>query len=94
MKPNKTTRTYNLPDGRTTTSDEKYTKEWSNLAVPVAEALDCMVISMNPDIVLERTGGGHPFDLPVYVAKRIKWMVDCIGNTKVRTPWGFHHETR
>lgn len=67
---------YLLPDGRYTRSVGRYCREWNSLAKPVAKALGCKVIGMNPSIHLMPINGNRGFQLPVSVAQRIKALVE------------------
>lgn len=64
-------KTYSLPDGKTTRSATRYVREWNRLSRPVAKALGCEVIAMDPSIQLKPKSGAPSFQIPVSVARRI-----------------------
>lgn len=72
----KSKRTYGLPSGKVTTSVARYIREWNGLAKPVARALGCEVIGLDPGIHLMPKGASVGFQISVSVAERIKDMID------------------
>jgi hypothetical protein len=63
---------YKLPDGRVTSSPSRYTREWNKLANPVAAALNCDIVSLDPSVHLIEKGRSKGFQLSTTVAQRIK----------------------
>lgn len=62
---------FRLPNGKTTTSVEKYCIEWEAISSPLAKILDCRVIGCDPGIHLTENGCGSGFVLSVTVAQKI-----------------------
>ncbi len=71
----KTSRTYNLPDGKTTRSPVRYARAWTGLGKPVARALGCRLVAVDPAIQLSPLEGGYGFTIPASVAQRIKALL-------------------
>jgi len=67
----KRVRTFTLPNGKATSSTDRYCREWNRLAKPVAKVLNCDVIGMDPGIHLAPKSGAPGFQLPVSVAQSI-----------------------
>lgn len=69
MKPH--TKAYLLPDRTPTRSVARYVREWNRLSKPVAKALACRVVAVDPGILLSPLEGGVPITLSVGMARRI-----------------------
>ena len=64
-----------LPDGSITKSVNRYCREWNRIAMPVAKALECNIIGMDPGILLSPKEGGPPLNMSVPMANRIRKLI-------------------
>ena len=65
-------RDYRLPKGQRTKSTDRYIREWNKLSKPVAKALGCDVIGVDPSIHLMEKGCHQGFQISCTVAARIR----------------------
>lgn len=65
-----------LPDGSATASETRYVREWNKLAKPVAAALGCDIIGMDPGLHLIVKGAAQGFQIPTSVALKIRNIVE------------------
>lgn len=65
-------REYRLPDGKYTTSTQKYTTEWRKIANKLEKKFGFVMVGCDPDFLLrEKDNWNSSFTLPLWVAKRI-----------------------
>lgn len=65
---------YRLPDGKSTTSANRYVREWRKLYKPVCKALKVKCIGCDPDFLF--TKGNQSFNLPVSVVRDINILIE------------------
>ena len=63
---------YRLPNGQTTKSTARYIREWNKLSKPVAKALGCDIIGVDPSIHLMEKGCQRGFQISTTIAERIR----------------------
>lgn len=61
---------YNLPNGITTSSKERYVEAWRTLAAPICKATSSRVRAFDPGVSF-RTESGEVFELPTRVARAL-----------------------
>ena len=67
---------YKLPNGKITTSAEKYSKTWTDLADLIAKNLNCNVIGVDPGIHLIEKDSSTGFFISTDMAFKIKHLID------------------